>query len=61
MVLTISCTFLSLVRRKRRCALTSRRAERLVFAGKAPEMDWVRPFADGFVGGKWLGYAQTHE
>ena len=30
------------------------------FAGKAPGMDWVRPFADGFVGGKWLGYAQTH-
>jgi len=31
-----------------------------VFAGKALGMDWVRPFADELVGGKWLGYAQTH-
>ena len=23
-------------------------------------MDWVRPFADELVGGKWLGYARTH-
>lgn len=31
-----------------------------VFAGRAPGMDWIRPFADDLVGGKWLGYAQTH-
>ena len=23
-------------------------------------MDWVRPFTDELVGGKWLGYARTH-
>ncbi len=23
-------------------------------------MDWVRPFADELIGGKWLGYARTH-
>ena len=23
-------------------------------------MDWVRPFSDGLVRGKWLGYARTH-
>ena len=30
------------------------------YAGEAPGMDWVRPFADNLVGGKWLGYARTH-
>ena len=30
------------------------------YAGEAPGMDWVRPFADELVGGKWLGYARTH-
>ncbi len=23
-------------------------------------MDWVRPFSDELIGGKWLGYARTH-
>lgn len=26
----------------------------------ASGMDWVRPFSDGLVRGKWLGYARTH-
>ena len=30
------------------------------YAGEAPGMDWVRPFSDNLVGGKWLGYARTH-
>ena len=30
------------------------------YAGEAPGMDWVRPFADELVAGKWLGYARTH-
>ncbi len=27
---------------------------------EASGMDWVRPFADELVGGKWLAYARTH-
>ena len=28
--------------------------------GKAPGLDWIKPFANELVGGKWLGYAETH-
>ena len=34
--------------------------EPAAFAGYASGMDWVRPFADELVAGKWLGYARTH-
>ena len=29
-------------------------------AGQTSGMDWVKPFADELVGGRWLGYARTH-
>ena len=34
--------------------------EPAAYAGDAQGMDWVRPFADELVGGKWLAYARTH-